>query len=220
MVGASEKILFSSDDGFLFQMEDGNSFDGSNISAEYLSPFMPINDPRVRKTVYKANLFTDPQGAVNFTFNLKFDFDELNSVQPASIDFTNSVSQIAFFGVQTFAKFATTGSGSSGATSITVAANTNMEVGDSIAGTGIPVNTFITAISGTTITIDNALTETISSVRITNAGPTFGGKVQNLFNTQTVGTGFTTAVQFRSDSTDPPYSLDTVTLEYGTNTRR
>jgi len=220
MVGASEKILFSSDDGFLFQMEDGNSFDGSNISAEYLSPFMPINDPRVRKTVYKANLFTDPQGAVNFTFNLKFDFDELNSVQPASIDFTNSVSQIAFFGVQTFAKFATTGSGSSGATSITVAANTNMEVGDSIAGTGIPVNTFITAISGTTITIDNALTETISSVRITNAGSTFGGKVQNLFNTQTVGTGFTTAVQFRSDSTDPPYSLDTVTLEYGTNTRR
>jgi hypothetical protein len=165
-------------------------------------------------------LFTDPQGAVNFTFNLKFDFDELNSVQPASIDFTNSVSQIAFFGVQTFAKFATTGSGSSGATSITVAANTNMEVGDSIAGTGIPVNTFITAISGTTITIDNALTETISSVRITDAGSTFGGKVQNLFNTQTVGTGFTTAVQFRSDSTDPPYSLDTVTLEYGTNTRR
>ena len=70
MVGATEKILFSSDDGFLYQMEDGNSFSGSNISAEYLSPYLPINDPRVRKIIYKANLFTDPQGAVNFKFNL------------------------------------------------------------------------------------------------------------------------------------------------------
>jgi len=220
MVGATEKILFSADNGFLYQMEDGNSFDGSNIEAEYLSPFLPINDPRVRKTIYKANLFTDPQGAVNFKFNLKFDFDELNSVQPAAIDFTNTVSQIAFFGVQTFAKYATTGSGTSGATTITVAANTNMEIGDSIAGTGVPSGTTITNIDSTTITISNALTETISSVRITDAGSTFGGKVQNLFNTQTVGTGFTTAIQFRSDSQDPPFSLDTVTLEYGTNTRR
>ena len=296
MVGANEKVLFSGDNGFLYQMEDGNSFDGSNISAEYLSPFMPINDPRIRKTVYKANLFTDPQGAVNFTFNLKFDFDELNSVQPAAITFSNETAQIAFFGVNTFAKFATTGSGSSGGTTITVADNTNMVFGDTIAGTGIPSDTTITStgtsdigttttatakvngvtadttslvldnnsgtiavgmgVSGTgvktdtfvttvtdqnnivlskansltdnvdltfkstAITISNALTSTISNVRITNAAVVFGGKVQNLFKTQTVGTGFTTAVQFRSDSTDPPFSLDTVTLEYGTNTRR
>ena len=72
----------------------------------------------------------------------------------------------------------------------------------------------------TPITISNALTQTISNVRITDAGSVFGGKVQNLFKTQTVGTGFTTAIQFRSNSTDPPFSLDTVTLEYGTNTRR
>ena len=296
MVGANEKVLFSGNNGFLYQMEDGNSFDGSNISAEYLSPFMPINDPRIRKTVYKANLFTDPQGAVNFTFNLKFDFDELNSVQPAGITFSNETAQIAFFGVNTFAKFATTGSGSSGETTITVADNTNMVFGDTIAGTGIPSDTTITSagtldigttttatakvngvtadttslvldnnsgtiavgmgVSGTgvktdtfvttvtdqnnivlskansltdnvdltfkstAITISNALTSTISNVRITNAAVVFGGKVQNLFKTQTVGTGFTTAVQFRSDSTDPPFSLDTVTLEYGTNTRR
>jgi len=64
------------------------------------------------------------------------------------------------------------------------------------------------------------LTSNISNVRITNAASVFGGQVQNLFKTQTVGSGFTTAIQFKSDSTDPPFSLDTVTLEYGTNTRR
>ena len=220
MVGSNEVIVFSGNNGLIYQMEDGNSFDGSDISAEYLSPYLPINDPRVRKTIYKANLFTDPQGAVNFTFNLKFDFDELNSVQPAAITFSNESAQIAFFGVNTFAKYATTASGSSGATSITVASNTNMAFGDTIAGTGIPSDTTITVIDGTTITISAALTSTISSVRVTNAASVFGGKVQNLFKTQTVGTGFTTAIQFRSDSTDPPFSLDTVTLEYGTNTRR
>ena len=220
MVGSNEVIVFSGNNGLIYQMEDGNSFDGSDISAEYLSPYLPINDPRVRKTIYKANLFTDPQGAVNFTFNLKFDFDELNSVQPAAITFSNESAQIAFFGVNTFAKYATTGSGSSGATSITVASNTNMAFGDTIAGTGIPSDTTITVIDGTTITISAALTSTISNVRVTNAASVFGGKVQNLFKTQTVGTGFTTAIQFRSDSTDPPFSLDTVTLEYGTNTRR
>ena len=220
MVGSKEVIVFSGNNGLIYKMEDGNSFDGGNISAEYLSPYLPINDPRVRKTVYKANLFTDPQGAVNFIFNLKFDFDELNSVQPAAITFSNESAQIAFFGVNTFAKYATTASGSSGATTITVAANTNMAFGDTITGTGIPSNTTITVVDGTTITISAALTSNISNVRVTNVASVFGGQVQNLFKTQTVGSGFTTAIQFRSDSTDPPFSLDTVTLEYGTNTRR
>jgi len=220
MVGSKEVIVFSGNNGLIYKMEDGNSFDGGNISAEYLSPYLPINDPRVRKTVYKANLFTDPQGAVNFIFNLKFDFDELNSVQPAAITFSNESAQIAFFGVNTFAKYATTASGSSGATTITVAANTNMAFGDTITGTGIPSNTTITVVDGTTITISAALTSNISNVRVTNVASVFGGQVQNLFKTQTVGSGFTTAIQFKSDSTDPPFSLDTVTLEYGTNTRR
>ena len=220
MVGSKEVIVFSGNNGLIYKMEDGNSFDGGNISAEYLSPYLPINDPRIRKTVYKANLFTDPQGAVNFIFNLKFDFDELNSVQPAAITFSNESAQIAFFGVNTFAKYATTASGSSGATTITVAANTNMAFGDTITGTGIPSNTTITVVDGTTITISAALTSNISNVRVTNVASVFGGQVQNLFKTQTVGSGFTTAIQFKSDSTDPPFSLDTVTLEYGTNTRR
>ena len=177
-------------------------------------------------------MFTDPQGAVNFKFNLKFDFDELNSVQPAAIDFTNTVSSISFYGVQRFAKYATTtsSSGSSGDTSIVVSSvPSTMKVGDTIVARNgsIPDNTFIGSIASTTISLVNAsnaavaLTADIGSgVRITDAGSTFGGKVQNLFKTQTVGTGFTTAIQFRSNSTDPPFSLDTVTLEYGTNTRR
>jgi len=201
-------------------MEDGNSFDSTDITAEYLSPFLPLNDPRTRKTIYKVYLYTDPVGSVNFDFSLKFDYDELNSVQPESISFSNATSAISFYGDNNFATYATTASGSSGATSVTVAANTNMVVGDGIVGTGIPTSTTITDISGTTITISAALTATISNVRVTSSGSVFGGKVQNIFSTQTVGTGFTTAISFKSISQDPPFSLDTAMLEYATKSRR
>ena len=220
VVDAAEVIVFSSDTGHLFKMEDGNSFDGSNIVSEYLSPFLPIQDPRTRKAIYKVYLYTDPIGSVNFDFSLKFDYDELNSVQPESISFSNATSAISFYGDNNFATYATTASGSSGATSVTVASNTNMVVGDGIVGTGIPSSTTVTDISGTTITISAALTETISSVRVTSSGSVFGGKVQNIFSTQTVGTGFTTAISFKSTSQDPPFSLDTAMLEYSTKSRR
>ena len=220
VVDAKEIIVFSSNTGFLFKMEDGNSFDGSNIAAEYLSPFLPINDPRTRKAIYKVYLYTDPVGSVNFDFNLKFDYDELNSVQPESITFTNQTNAISFYGDNLFATYATTASGSSGATSVTVASNTNIVIGNGMVGTGIPDGTTVTAISGTTITISSALTSTISNVRVTSSGSVFGGKVQNIFSTQTVGTGFTTAISFKSVSQDPPFSLDTAMLEYSTKSRR
>jgi len=220
VVDAKETIVFSSNTGFLFKMEDGNSFDGSNIAAEYLSPFMPINDPRTRKAIYKVYLYTDPVGSVNFDFNLKFDYDELNSVQPESITFTNQTNAISFYGDNLFATYATTASGSSGATSVTVASNTNIVIGNGMVGTGIPDGTTVTGISGTTITISSALTSTISNVRVTSSGSVFGGKVQNIFSTQTVGTGFTTAISFKSVSQDPPFSLDTAMLEYSTKSRR
>tara|TARA_R110000737_G_scaffold3449_2_gene11712 strand:- start:374 stop:2548 length:2175 start_codon:yes stop_codon:yes gene_type:complete len=220
LVDSIEVIVFSSDTGFVFKMEDGNSFDNTDITAEYLSPYLPLNDPRTRKTIYKVYLYTDPVGSVNFDFNLKFDYDELNSVQPESISFTNATSAISFYGDNNFATYATTASGSSGATSVTVASNTNMVIGNKIIGTGIPTNTTITDISGTTITISAALTATISNVRVTSGGSVFGGKVQNIFSTQTVGTGFTTAISFKSTSQDPPFSLDTAMLEYATKSRR
>jgi len=220
VVDSREVIVFSSNTGFLFKMEDGNSFDGSNIAAEYLSPFMPVNDPRTRKAIYKVYLYTDPVGSVNFDFNLKFDYDELNSVQPESITFTNQTNAISFYGDNLFATYATTASGSSGATSVTVASNTNIVIGNGMVGTGIPDGTTVTGISGTTITISSALTSTISNVRVTSSGSVFGGKVQNIFSTQTVGTGFTTAISFKSVSQDPPFSLDTAMLEYSTKSRR
>lgn len=151
----TEVIFFANDDGYLYQMESGNSFDGANIQTTFATPYMPINDPRVRKTFYKAYLYTDPQGSVSFDVSLKLDFDQKDSIQPTEINFDNNTGQVAFYGTATFGSSAV-----------------------------------------------------------------YSTKLLSLFETQLIGSGFTGSIQFESDSTDPPFSFDAITIEFGNNTRR
>ena len=150
-----ETIVFANNDGYLYQMESGNSFDSNNIKAVFATPFLPINDPRVRKTFYKCQLYTEPQGSVSFDLSLKLDFDQKDSIQPTNIIFDNNTGEVAFYGQATY-----------GSTAV------------------------------------------------------YSSKLVTLFETQLVGSGFTASLRYESDSTNPPFSLDAITLEYGTNTRR
>ena len=151
----SETIVFANDDGYLYQMEEGNSFGGSNIQTTFATPYMPINDPRVRKTFYKMFLYTDPQGSVSFDVSLKLDFDQKNSVQPTQIDFNNATGTVAFMGQATY-----------GSTAV------------------------------------------------------YSSKLKTLFETQIIVAPYDVSLQYTTDSTVPPFSLDAITLEYATNTRR
>ena len=152
--GTVEVVLFSNNDGYLYQMESGNSFDGDNIQTTFATPHLPISDPRIRKTFYKLFLYSDPQGSVNFDVSLKLDFDSSGTIQPPAIRILNTQGQVGFFGVGVF-----------GSTS-------------------------------------------------------FGSKLLKLFETQVVGSGNTVSFQFTSTSTDPPYSIDALTVEYATHDRR
>jgi len=153
---STEVVVFGHDDGYVYQMESGNSFDGANISASFATPFIPVNDPRLRKTFYKMFLYTDPQGSFTADVSLKYDFEEADVIQPASITFNNAsgADALAFYGE---AKY----------------------------GTG-----------------------------------EYGGTIQRLFDSQLIGSGFVVSLVFSSESTNPPYSLDALTFEYGTYGRR
>ena len=99
--GTTEFVLFSGKEGFLHRMEnDTSSFDGNNIATTFATPFYPINDPRIRKTIYKAQFYLDPEGRVNFDLNLKFDFDESGAVVMPAVTFTNATSNASqFYGI-------------------------------------------------------------------------------------------------------------------------
>jgi hypothetical protein len=106
-VNQTETIVFAHSDGYVYQMESGNSFDGSNIVASFATPFVPVQDPRLRKTFYKMVLYADPQGGMSISVNLKYDFDTLGSIQPETIVLSNTTGIVGFYG-NSGAKYGTT----------------------------------------------------------------------------------------------------------------
>jgi hypothetical protein len=151
-----ETVVFSNADGYVYEMESGNSFDGENILATFSTPFVPITDPRIRKTFYKLFLYTDPQGSVDVDVSLKLDFDDAGVIQPPTIVFSNTTGVVGFYGSPN-------------------------------------------SIYGTTV---------------------YGNKLKKLFQSQLIGSGFTVSLQFVSDSSDPPFSLDAATIEFASFDRR
>jgi hypothetical protein len=105
--GMEEVVVFAHTDGYVYQMESGNSFDGDNIVATFSTPYVYINDPRIRKTFYKLFLYTDPQGSVTTSVNLKLDFDDLGSIQPETIVLSNTAGAVGFYG-DSSSKYGTT----------------------------------------------------------------------------------------------------------------
>jgi len=103
-----EIVVFANDDGYVYRMEEGSSFDGDNIVATFATPFVYINDPQIRKSFYKLNIYTDPQGSFESVVNLKLDFDTEGTVQPPEIEFSNITNTVSLYGVSTY------GSGSFG----------------------------------------------------------------------------------------------------------
>lgn len=101
---AEEIIIFANKDGYVYQMESENSFDGTNIPAFFYTPYFSFGDPRVRKTFYKLTTFLDPEGSVSGVVTPKLDFDENTSlqpeplIQPQPVNFDNEVDAAAFYG--------------------------------------------------------------------------------------------------------------------------
>lgn len=97
----TELIVFAHSDGYVYRMERSGAFDGEDITAVFSTPYVPFNDPRMRKTFYKLYLYTDPQGSVTTTVNLKLDFDDQGSIQPETITLGNLTGTVGFYGSPT-----------------------------------------------------------------------------------------------------------------------
>ena len=74
-----EKVIFAHTDGYVYTAEVGNSFDGTDIEAVYRSPNIPIDDPKVRKTLYRILVYTDTTGSISFTLNLGYDMPRVTN---------------------------------------------------------------------------------------------------------------------------------------------
>jgi len=153
-----EIAIFSNDTGYVYYMDNSNAFDGQPIQATYATPFIPFDDPELRKTMHKLFVYVDPEGAVDITNSLKFDFNDPDAVLPSSktISLSNSATAPASYGTL-------------------------------VAQYGVA---------------------------------RYGGSLRAVFKTQLVGSAFSVSFFFQSNDTNPPYTLDTMTVEYAIRGRR
>lgn len=92
--------------GYVYEQESGNDFDGSPINAIYSSPYLTFKDASLRKVIQKASIYTEVEGANTVNLALLFDFANLGVLQPPAIplNITGSfpVFGIAIFGTDVF----------------------------------------------------------------------------------------------------------------------
>jgi hypothetical protein len=91
-------ILFSSDTNYVYKLETGNSFDGEPIPVLFQTPFLPITDPRKRKTAYKHTLYCTTTGAFELSVGLKLDYSASGIIQPAEFQLTNVSGGASIYG--------------------------------------------------------------------------------------------------------------------------
>ena len=231
--GSNEVLMFGNDDGYCYLMDSGNSFDGSNIEAIYESPFMPITDPQLRKTLYKLTLYADPTGRMSLDVNFKLDFESENDlaiVQPPTINIGTPASST----VTALVNGATTSS-----TLVSLVSNVGtIEVGQTVVGSGISGTVKVTGVTNQqNIVLDTAVSladlTSLTFIAPTSSGvflygvassvygtATFSGTLDKIYKENVIGSFKTVAMRITDNSLNPTFTLDTAVLEYRQHDRQ
>ncbi len=101
-VNDQEEFYFANDDGFVYELEVENSFDGADIPFSFATPFLPITDPVTRKTIHSVDIYLDPQGSYNFDLSVRYDFNDPDIIQPPKVNIQNTTVGVALFGGSQF----------------------------------------------------------------------------------------------------------------------
>ena len=101
--GSTEVYLFANDTGYVYSLESGISFDGEDIQASFFTPFLSINDPTIRKTMYVAHTYLDPDGSFNADMGINYDFNQ--GIRQDLIPLSNDIgsdSEIGLYGTAVY----------------------------------------------------------------------------------------------------------------------
>ena len=100
-----EKFYHGDRDGHIYNHDTGNAFNpagtSTNIEAEYQSPDFDYGDLGTLKTLDYAKIAFTPEGDAQPTLRVRFDYDSLDTPQPADIVLTE-IPEPAIFGSALF----------------------------------------------------------------------------------------------------------------------
>lgn len=81
-IGTDEVTIHGDYNGKVYRQDSGNSFDGANIPAVYVTPFLDFGDTTVRKTIHSIRLFLLTEGDIGLTSRLIFNYGEGDKINP------------------------------------------------------------------------------------------------------------------------------------------
>ena len=81
---AGTTIIHGGFDGFVYQQESGNDFDGTAIDGKYRSPDLSFGDAGIRKHMQRVLVSYKPESSVNADLFLRYDYEDPDTPRPAA----------------------------------------------------------------------------------------------------------------------------------------
>ena len=104
-IGNVETVVHGGYDGYVYKQESGNVWTRASSTAAldstYRSPDMTMGDPGIRKSMERVNLNWKPEGEVSASLYLQYNYNDIDTPQPALIALTSSGSG-AYYGTGTY----------------------------------------------------------------------------------------------------------------------
>lgn len=77
-------VIHGGFDGFVYQQESGNDFDGTAIDGKYRSPDLSFGDAGIRKHMQRVLVSYKPEASVNADLFLRYDYEDPDTPRPAA----------------------------------------------------------------------------------------------------------------------------------------
>lgn len=91
---STEYSFFTSDTGYVYRWKTNNQFDYETetnyIQAKFSTPYISLDDLRLRKTIYAITTYYNPEANLEGTLNVLLDLNQTNKVQPEAIQFVGT----------------------------------------------------------------------------------------------------------------------------------
>ena len=99
-------IIHGGFDGFVYEQESGNDFDGTSIDGKYRSPDLGFGDAGIRKHMQRVLVSYKPESSINADLLLRYDYEDPDSPRPAAYSLSAgdvaAVYGTASYGVATY----------------------------------------------------------------------------------------------------------------------
>lgn len=107
-INTEEFVLHGDFNGKVYRQELGNSFDGENISAVYVTPYLDFGESQVRKTLHKISVFLRAEGELTLNTALQYDWNSRDVYNPTTYLIEDNVSGTVYgVGIYGTARYAT-----------------------------------------------------------------------------------------------------------------